>query len=125
MFPRLRSLWRHWRNRSESEQEMDEEMRFHLEARIEDFVRGGVSREEACRRARIEFGSTENYKVDVRHARRVTWLEDFLLDLSFGFRTMRRAPGFAGIAILTMALGIGANTAMFSIINGVLLRPLP
>ena len=125
MLARLRSIWKNLRRRAESEQDMNEEMRFHLESRIDDFVRSGISLEEARRRARLEFGSAENYKVKVRETRRVNWLEDFLLDLRFGLRSMRTAPGFTAVAILTLTLGIAANTTIFSWIRSVLLNPLP
>src|SRR5579863_8606245 len=91
---RVRSWWRanFWRSRTENE--MDAELRFHLEAYAEDLVRGGVPREEALRRARLEFGGIENAKEECREARGVHLTETLLQDLRYGLRTMLRAPGF-------------------------------
>jgi len=125
MFPRVRSLWNNLRRRSASERDLDAEMRFHLESRVDHFVRSGLPPEEARRRAAIEFGSSENYKACVRETRRLNWLEDFVTDLRFGLRATRIAPGFTTVAILTLTLGIAANTTIFSWIRSVLLNPLP
>ena len=125
MLARLRSLWRNLRHRGQFESDIDDEMRFHLEARVDDLIRGGLLPEEARRRARIEFGSTEGYQVQVRETRRITWFEDFVSDLRFGLRAMRNAPGFTAVAILTLTLGIAANTTIFGWIRSVLLNPLP
>jgi predicted permease len=125
MFARLRSLLNNVWRRSEADRAMDEEMRFHVESRVEHFVRSGLSVEEARQRAQIEFGSAENYKVSIRQKRRVNWLEDFATDVRFGLRAMRNAPGFTFVAILTLTLGIAANTTIFSWIHSVLLNPLP
>jgi putative ABC transport system permease protein len=125
MFARLRSLWKNLRHRPDSDRDVDDEMRFHVDSRVDHFVRAGVSLEQARRRARLEFGNAENYKAGVRDSRRVTWLEDFLLDVRFGLRAMRNVPGFTLVAILTLTLGIAANTTIFSWIRSVLLNPLP
>jgi len=104
---------------------MEAELRFHMERQIEKYVQSGATREEAARRARLEFGGDEQVKEEHRDARGVSFIEILLRDVRYGFRTLSHNPGFSIVAILTLALGIGANTAIFSVVYAALIRPLP
>ena len=125
MWSRLRSwVWAVIR-RSRMEREMDVELRFHIEAFAEDLVRGGVPREEALRRAHIEFGGVERAKEECREARGVSFFDGLRQDLRFGLRMLRKNPGFTTVAVVTLALGIAVNTAVFTAFDSLVLRPRP
>lgn len=118
---RLRCLFR----RARVEEELDQELRFHFERRVERGVRAGLRLEEARREARLEMGTADSIKEECRDARGVRWIESIAADLRYAFRLIAKSPGFAAVVICSLAIGIGASTAIFTLMNALLWRALP
>jgi hypothetical protein len=121
----FRERLRAFLSREGGERELDEELRFHVEMQAEAYVREGLRPEAARRRAVLEFGGVERVKEQVRDARGLGLLEDTVRDVRHGARSLMRHRAFTATAVLTLALGIGATTAIFSVVSGLVLRPLP
>src|SRR5437868_3034167 len=112
-------------DRDRLESELDKELSDHIERRIADLIATGMDRDTARRQARLEFGGTDHIKETCRDARGTRWLDELVHDCRYTLRTMNANKTFTALAILSLALGIGANTAIFSFVDSILLRSLP
>jgi predicted permease len=121
----LQARWSALMHRSAIRHELEEELLEHIQLRANDLESRGISRPEAERQARVDFGGFEHYREESHRAQGWSWAVTLLRDLKFGFRVLKKAPVFTAAAVITLALGIGANTALFALVRGILLRPLP
>src|SRR5271155_4097248 len=117
--------WKFLFSKRASDEQMNAELRFHVEELTEEYIAAGMPPEEARRRARLDFGGHENLKEQVRDVYRIRFVDATLANLKSAFRFIRKSPTFSITVILTLALAIGANSAVFSAIDAILLKPLP
>src|SRR5438270_10708840 len=116
--------WQRLLRRRKMEDQLEKELRFHLDEHAGELIARGLSPDEARRQARLALGGPEQVKEQCRDARGTRWAEDLRQDTQYAVRTLRRLPGFATVALLVLAVGIGATTLMFTVVNSVLLKPL-
>src|SRR5579885_1190088 len=121
LLARVRAIFR----RRAADRDLRDEIGFHLDLETEKNIRLGLTPDEARRIAVAHFGGVERVREEHRDVRRLQWIEDFFADARFALRSLRRAPALATAAVITLALGIGANVAIFSAVNAVVLQPLP
>src|SRR5882724_1869944 len=116
--------WKRLSRRTQMEAQLEKELSFHLEQHMSQLIGRGIPPDEARRQARLALGGPEQVKEKCRDARGTRWLEDLAQDTRYALRTFRQKPGFAAITLMILALGVGATTVMFAVVNAVLLRPL-